>query len=72
MTSAIRLAGVRNSASSVPLIRSNEKCHADCTSEKKKVYASAPAARNAASRPGSATSGHRSAAPGASITGNIV
>jgi hypothetical protein len=63
---------VRNSASSVPLIRSKEKCHADCTSEKKKVYASAPAARNAASRCGSPTRGHRAAAPGAAVTGRIV
>jgi hypothetical protein len=71
-TNAMRLAGVRNSASSVPLMRSNEKCQADWTSEKKNVYANAPAPRNASSRTGSVTSGQRWAAAGEPMTGSTV
>jgi hypothetical protein len=53
-------------------MRSNEKCQADWTSEKKNVYASAPAPRKASSRCGSVTSGQRCAAAGDPRTGSTV
>ncbi|GAA2866134.1 hypothetical protein GCM10020220_064340 [Nonomuraea rubra] len=50
ITTTSRLAGDRNSSSSVPVCRSMEKCQADCTSEKKNVNPSVPVARKASSR----------------------